>query len=101
MRTAAGNFPAQNAVAASAERAGRRDRRYPGASAQRRPWITQRTRRAPAGATACERRPAVLPVPIAYFFFDALLKFMAAKPRAAVPGTKFIYNTADADLAGA
>ena len=33
--------------------------------------------------------------------FDALLKFMGAKPRAAQPGTKFIYNTADADLAGA
>ena len=33
--------------------------------------------------------------------FDALLKFLGAKPRAAPPGTKFIYNTADADLAGA
>jgi CubicO group peptidase (beta-lactamase class C family) len=33
--------------------------------------------------------------------FDALLKFMGSKPRAAAPGTKFIYNTADADLAGA
>jgi len=33
--------------------------------------------------------------------FEALLKFMGAKPRAAPPGTKFTYNTADADLAGA
>jgi CubicO group peptidase (beta-lactamase class C family) len=33
--------------------------------------------------------------------FGALLEFMAAKPRAARPGQKFIYNTADADLAGA
>lgn len=33
--------------------------------------------------------------------FGALLTFMAAKPRAAPPGQKFIYNTADADLAGA
>jgi CubicO group peptidase (beta-lactamase class C family) len=31
----------------------------------------------------------------------ALLPFMAAKARAAPPGQKFIYNTADADLAGA
>lgn len=31
----------------------------------------------------------------------ALLTFMAARPRAAPPGQKFIYNTADADLAGA
>ena len=33
--------------------------------------------------------------------FKALLEFMAAKPRAAPPGRKFTYNTADADLAGA
>lgn len=33
--------------------------------------------------------------------FQALLAFMAAKPRAAPPGQRFIYNTADADLAGA
>jgi CubicO group peptidase (beta-lactamase class C family) len=33
--------------------------------------------------------------------FKALLTFMAARPRAAAPGQKFIYNTADADLAGA
>jgi CubicO group peptidase (beta-lactamase class C family) len=33
--------------------------------------------------------------------FKALLTFMAAKPRAAPPGQKFIYNTAEADLAGA
>ena len=33
--------------------------------------------------------------------FKALLTFMAAKPRVAPPGQKFIYNTADADLAGA
>lgn len=33
--------------------------------------------------------------------FGALLRFMAAKPRAAPPGGKFMYNTADADLAGA
>jgi CubicO group peptidase (beta-lactamase class C family) len=32
---------------------------------------------------------------------ESLLEFMAAKPRAAPPGQKFIYNTADADLAGA
>ena len=31
----------------------------------------------------------------------ALLEFMAAKPRASVPGQKFTYNTADADLAAA
>lgn len=33
--------------------------------------------------------------------FGALLEFMAAKPRVSPPGQKFIYNTADADLAGA
>lgn len=32
--------------------------------------------------------------------FAALLAFLAAKPRVAPPGKKFIYNTADADLAG-
>jgi CubicO group peptidase (beta-lactamase class C family) len=32
---------------------------------------------------------------------EALLKFMGGKARAAAPGTKFTYNTADADLAGA
>lgn len=33
--------------------------------------------------------------------FKALLEFMAAKPRTAPPGQRFIYNTADADIAGA
>ena len=30
---------------------------------------------------------------------DALLRYLGALPRAAAPGTKFIYNTADADVA--